>query len=339
MKKILSLIVSCYNSEDYMERCINSLLLGGNDVEIILVDDGSDDRTPQIVDYYAKSFPQAIRVIHQLNGGPGEAINTGLQVATGQYIKIVDSDDWLDATAYQKTLDFLRDTVHCAEPLDMVISNYVYDRQGARHKKVMRYLSILPQSQIFGWQDVHFPLGKYLLMHAVIYRTTLLQDEAKLELPKHTFYVDNIYVFEPLLYVKKIYYLNVDLYHYFIGRDDQSVNENVMLSRIDQQLRVNRRLITFYANNIDQNSPVCQYMEKYVEIITTVSSILLVKGGTPRYLALKRDLWRFVKQYDETLYKQLRHGAFGIGVHLPGKLGRKTAVGAYHIAQRMYGFN
>lgn len=337
--KSLSLIVSCYNSEDYVERCVNSLLLGGEEVEILLVDDGSNDRTPQIIDYYAHKFPGIVRAIHQANGGPGAAINAGLHAATGLYTKIVDSDDWLDATAYQQVLDFLRETNRQGEALDMIVSNYIYDRQGARHKKVMRYPTILPQGQVFGWQDVRFPAGKYLLMHAIIYRTSLLRDEAKLELPRHTFYVDNIYVFEPLPFVKKIYYLNVELYHYFIGRADQSVNEDVMLSRIDQQLKINRRLIIFYAENITDSSPVSQYMEKYVEIITTVSSILLVKGGTPRYLALKKDLWRFVKQYDETLYKQLCHGAFGIGVHLPGKIGRKTAVGAYHIAQRMYGFN
>ena len=82
-----------------------------------------------------------------------------------------------------------------------------------------------------------FMIGQYILMHSVIYRTQLLK-ECGLELPKHTFYVDNIFVYQPLPHVKNMYYLDVNFYRYFIGRTDQSVNESVMIGRIDQQLRV-----------------------------------------------------------------------------------------------------
>jgi hypothetical protein len=153
------------------------------------------------------------------------------------------------------------------------------------------------------------------------------------------FYEDNLYSFEPLPSVNKICYLNVDLYHYFIGRDDQSVNEKVMLKRIDQQLWVNREMIKFYVENVDQNSSVANYMEKYLEIITTISSILLIKDGSRQSLAIKHELWQYIAAVDIKLYHQLRLGMFGIGVNLPGKLGRKTAVGAYHLARKMYGFN
>ena len=82
-------------------------------------------------------------------------------------------------------------------------------------------------------------------MHSVMYRTKLLR-ECGLELPKHTFYVDNIFVYHPLPHVKYLYYLNVNFYRYFIGRSDQSVNESVMIGRIDQQLKVNRIMIDDY---------------------------------------------------------------------------------------------
>ena len=80
------------------------------------------------------------------------------------------------------------------------------------------------------------------MMHSVIYRTQMLKDCA-LELPKHTFYVDNIYVYHPLPYVKKMYYLDVNFYRYYIGREGQSVQEKVMIGRIDQQLRVTKIII------------------------------------------------------------------------------------------------
>lgn len=81
-------------------------------------------------------------------------------------------------------------------------------------------------------------------MHSVIFRTKLLKD-CGLKLPEHTFYVDNIFVFEPLPYVKKMYYMDVNFYRYYIGRADQSVNEQVMIGRIDQQLKVNKIMVDY----------------------------------------------------------------------------------------------
>ena len=91
--KLLTVTVPCYNSQDYMENCINSLLTGGERVEIIIIDDGSQDQTGHIADDYAKKYPSMVRVIHQENGGHGEGINQGLKYATGTYFKVVDSDD------------------------------------------------------------------------------------------------------------------------------------------------------------------------------------------------------------------------------------------------------
>ena len=217
-----------------MEHCIESLLIGGEDVEILIVDDGSKDRTAEIADAYAAKYPTICRAIHQENGGHGEAVNAGIRNATGLFFKVVDSDDWVDADAYMQVLDKLREFVADGEAkLDMLLSNYVYEKDGAKHKQVMRQTGV-PKDRVFTWSDVpHFFKGHYILMHSVIYRTQMLRD-CGLELPKHTFYVDSIYVFNPMPYVKTMYYLNVDFYRYFIGRADQSVNEQVMIKRMDQ---------------------------------------------------------------------------------------------------------
>ena len=160
--------------------------------------------------------------------------------ATGVFFKVVDSDDWVNEEAYQKVLETLRRFVYRGEALDMLVTNFVYEKEGARRKKVMKYHTAFPKDCVFGWKDVKFfMIGQYILMHSVIYRTQLLK-ECGLELPKHTFYVDNIFVYQPLPHVKNMYYLDVNFYRYFIGRTDQSVNESVMIGRIDQQLRVTR---------------------------------------------------------------------------------------------------
>ncbi len=128
--KLLSIAIPCYNSQDYMENCIKSLLPGGEDVEILVVDDGSKDMTPEIADAYEKKYPGIGRAIRQENGGHGAAVNAGLKNAKGLYFKVVDSDDWVDADSYQVILAKLRELVGGREMLDMMISNFVYEKEG-----------------------------------------------------------------------------------------------------------------------------------------------------------------------------------------------------------------
>ena len=336
--KLLTFAIPCYNSENYMEKCIESILPGGEDVEIIIVDDGSHDRTAEIADRYAAEYPEIVRAIHQPNGGHGEAVHTGIANATGLYFKVVDSDDWVDAGAYAKILGKLRELVQSEKNVDMLLANYVYEKEGAKHKKVMRQTGF-PTDCIFSWRDVrHFYKGHYILMHSVIYRTQLLRD-CGLKLPDHTFYVDNIYVYKPLPYVRSMYYMDVDFYRYFIGRDDQSVNEKVMISRIDQQIKVNKIMI----DDVDLwkvPSIKCRkYMFNYLEIITVVSTVMLLRSGTKENLEKKRELWTYIKEKDIRLFHRLRRGILGGTMNLPGKGGRKISVAAYRLSQKVVGFN
>ena len=341
--KLLSIAIPCYNSESYMEKCIESLLVGGEDVEIIIVDDGSTkDRTAEIADAYAAKYPSIIKAIHKENGGHGSAVNTGIANATGLYFKVVDSDDWVKKEAYMQILAKLRELAGGSETLDMLISNFVYEKEGEKRKKVMSYKHILPQDRMFTWSDCHhFKKAHYILMHSVIFRTKLLQD-CGIKLPEHTFYVDNLYVFEPLPYVRNMYYLDVNFYRYYIGRADQSVNESVMISRIDQQLKVNKLMIDYLVENqaeIKKNKRLYQYMKNYLEIIMTASSALLIRADTDEHLEKKKELWNYLKEKDLVLYHWMRRGIMGSTMNLPGKGGRKLSVKAYMICQKIFGFN
>ena len=335
--KLLSIAIPSYNSQDYLSHAVESLLPGGNEVEILIVNDGSKDQTAAIADDYERRYPGIVRAIHKENGGHGDAVMTGLQNATGLYFKVVDSDDWADAAAYPKILDTLRS--FSKEPIDMLISNYIYDKVGVRHKHTMSYHHALPQGRVFGWEETrHFRKGQYMLMHSVIYRTQLLRD-CGMALPKHTFYVDELYVYVPLKNVEKMYYLDVDFYHYFIGREDQSVQEDVMIRRIDQALLVNRLLISSMDPFAVQDVHKRKYMINYLEIVTTVSSVLLTKSGTEENLKKKQALWDFIEKENPRLYRTLRHRLLGRLMHLPGKAGRAVTVGGYKICRKIFGFN
>ena len=338
--KLLTIAIPCYNSAAYMRNCIESLLPGGNDVEILIVDDGSfKDDTAEIADEYEREYPGICRAIHQENGGHGEAVNTGLKNASGLYFKVVDSDDWVDLEAYVQVLRTLRRFSGEESQIDLLITNFVYEKQGAKRKKVMNYRTALPVGEIIDWSGAKgFRLGQYILMHSVIYRTQMLR-ECGLELPSHTFYVDNIFVYQPLPHVKSMYYLDVNFYRYYIGREDQSVNESVMIGRLDQQIQVTKLMLGYYDVTRIQNRKLRGYMIRYLEIMMTVSSILAIRSETEENLAKKKELWQYLRQKNFALYLRLRWGFLGQGVNLPGKGGRKISSACYKIAQKFYGFN
>ena len=371
--KLLSIAVPCYNSEAYMENCIRSLLVGGDEVEILIVDDGSTDRTAEIADRLERRHPGIIRAIHQPNKGHGGAVNTGIAHATGLYFKVVDSDDKVRASAYRSILDVLRrfsgPVAECgagakvsragaegssgtgneasegAEPaLDLLISNFVYNKEDQNRHTVMQYRKCLPVGRVFSWDEANrFPIGKYILMHSVIFRTQMLR-ESGLQLPEHTFYVDNIYVFNPLPYVHRMYYLDVNFYYYFIGREDQSVHEDVMIRRLDQQARVNRIMIDHFADPacqemIGSRKALRQYMFNYLEIITTITSVLALRSGTPDHLQLRDDIWTYLHEKDEKLWKKMRRRPLGMAMNVNGSLPRRVVITLYHIAQRLFNFN
>ena len=337
--KYISFAIPCYNSAAYMDRAVESILKGGEDVEIIIVNDGSKDDTSKIAHEYEEKYPTIIRAVDKENGGHGDAVNVGLDHAEGKYFKVVDSDDWVDKEALKKILDAVKGFVDADSPVDMVISNYVYEKVGMKHKKVIRYDNVLPQNQVFRWDDIgRFRLDQYILMHSVIYRTEMLK-LCQLELPKHTFYVDNIYVYYPLPHVRTLYYLNVDFYRYFIGREDQSVNEKVMIGRIDQQLFVTKRMIEMYELRMITSKKLRKYMINYLAIMMTVSSILCIRSKKQENLVKKKELWAYLKKKDYKTYVKIRYGILGQTMNLPGRSGRKVSSLAYSVARRLIGFN
>ena len=335
--KYISFAIPCYNSEAYMEKAINSILIGGEDVEILIVNDGSKDGTQEIAERYEAQYPTIVKAIQKENGGHGDAVNCGLSHATGKYFKVVDSDDWVDESSLFKILETVKTFVKEDTLVDMVISNYVYEKVGMEHKKVIRYDNVLPENTIFHWDEIgHFRLDQYILMHSVLYRTEMLK-LCQLKLPKHTFYVDNIYVYYPLPHVRTLYYLNVDFYRYFIGREDQSVNEKIMIGRIDQQLFVTKTMISMYELRMISSKKLRKYMVNYLAIMMTVSSILCIRSKKPENLTKKKELWSYLKRKDYKTYMKIRYGILGQTMNLPGRSGRKVSSLAYSVARRLIG--
>ena len=338
--KTISFAVPCFNSAEYMDKCIQSLVDCGDDIEVIIVDDGSTkDNTAEIADGWQEKYPDIVRVIHKDNGGHGSAVNAGLAAASGLYFKVVDSDDWIDLHSMAPVMEYLRTQISDPEPTDMVIANYVYEKVHENSRTVMRYRSTFPTNRRFTWEEVgSFNKSQYLLMHSVIYRTSLLKDIG-LKLPEHCFYVDNIFVYEPLPHVKTMYYLDVDMYRYFIGREDQSVNEKTMMGRIDQQLRVTREMIDAVDVMSVEPRRLRKYMESYLSMMLTIDSVFLRMRDTDEDNEKLKEIWAYLKKSSPALYRRVRSNVLNVGTNLPTKVGRKAGLGGYHLAQKIFKFN
>ena len=338
--KTITFVVPAYNSEQYLDRCVVSIVSCADDIEIIIVDDGSVDDTALIAASWQQRYPDKIVVISKENGGHGSAVNTGLANARGRYFKVVDSDDWLDTNSMIELMPYLRLNAEKTNPTDMVIANYVYEKLHLNERLSIDYKNIFPEGREFGWSETgRFYPSQYILMHSVIYRTDLLRDIG-LTLPEHTFYVDNIFVYVPLPHVKTMYYRDLDLYRYLIGREDQSVNEKNMVARVDQQLFITKLMI----DSVDLTSEVkekklVKYMENYLSIMMAIASIFLRIANTEESEEKRLQIWAYLKEKNPDIYKKVKHNAVSIGTNLPTELGRRLGVSGYRIAQTLLKFN
>ncbi len=337
--KYLTVAIPCYNSAEYMINAIESLLVAGDDIEIIVVDDGSVDETKDIGFMYERRYPGIVKCISKENGGHGSAVNTGLRHACGLYYKVLDSDDWFDKDALLEIIEKIKKHHEEEAGIDMYIANYVYENQNTGKSTVIKYKHAMPMDTVFSWADMgHFKVSQNILMHSVIYRTELLR-ECGISLPEHTFYVDNIFVYMPLPYVKRMYYIDLDLYRYFIGRSDQSVNEQIMIKRIDQQIKITKIMIDSHNLIEIENEKLRKYMVKYLAMMMTVSSALLVKEDTEESLAKREELWAYLKQASPDTFKLVNNTLLGRPMQMKSKVGRKVILTGYSLSRRIIGFS
>ena len=317
-----------------MEKCIDSLLIGEEDVEIIIIDDGSKDKTGKIADRYQKKYPTIVKAIHQENGGHGAGINTGLKHATGKYFKVVDSDDWLDEKAYKK---LLKEIKHINT--DLVVCNYVYTYTDGRKEQTISFANVYEEGKVLTWNDIHrFKLTQYPSLHSMMYKKSVL-DKSNIDLPKHVFYEDNLFIYLPLVNTNTIYYLNLDLYRYYIGRADQSVQETQLIKRSSHQVLVSEKVCTAYDLTEIKNKKLRRLMTRECIFLMCLgvvfSRLSFTKEGEKQY----KDLWKSVKEKNPKLYHRMRYFSIAAFVSVPGKIGRVMMKIGYRFAHSLVNFN
>ena len=335
--KLLTVTVPCYNSAAYMENCVNSLLVGGEKVEIIIIDDGSTDETGRIADEYAAKYPGIVRVVHQENGGHGEGINQGLKHATGTYFKVVDSDDTLSADFPA----FLEKLEECEAQggVDLAVTNYYYVHSDGVGDRSINYASVLPENRIFRWNDTKpFMIHQMLTIHSCTFRTEAMRKWGE-ALPKKVFYEDNLMVYKTLPHIQKMYYMNADLYRYWIGRPDQSVQQNVMSKRYHHQILVTEKCFTSCHLDDITEPRLKKYMKHELFMMFGISILFTRLNKTAETDAALDQMWETCKAFDPKWGNHFRNRTPLWFICLPGTFGQNFSGLVYKFANKIVRFN
>ena len=336
-KKLLSITVPCFNSQDYMKNCIDSLLVGGERVEIIIINDGSSDRTGEIADEYARNYPSIVKVVHQENGGHGEGINQGIKHATGTYFKVVDSDDTLSS----HFVDFLNALEECEEQggVDMAVSNYYYVHTDGVGDRSINYSNALPKNRIFEWRETRpFRVHQMLTIHSCTFRLALMQKWGE-PLPKKVFYEDNLMICKTLPRVERMYYFPHDLYRYWIGRPDQSVQENVMMKRYTHQILVTKESFESFHFDSIREPMLKKYLKHEMFMMFGISIMFTRLNNTDSSDADLEAMWDSCKAHDKRWGNYYRHISPLSIICIKGKFGRRLSRFFYRLANKIVRFN
>lgn len=335
--KLLTVTVPCYNSQDYMRHCIESLLPGGERVEILIIDDGSKDDTGRIADEYAEKYPTIVRVIHQENGGHGEGINQGLRHAAGTYFKVVDSDDWL-SDDFPAFLDLL-EQCEARGGVDLAVTNYYYVHSDGIGDRSINYSSVLPEGRVFTWADTRpFRIHQMLTIHSCTFRTENMRKWG-CELPKHTFYEDNLMVYLTLPHTRRMVYMNADLYRYAIGRPDQSVQRTVMMKRYHHQILVTERCFTSCHLDDIQEPRLKRYMRHELFVMFGIAILFTRLNRTVETDAALERMWETCMAFDPKWGGYFRNRSPLRFICLPSRFGQNVSGLVYRLANKVVRFN
>lgn len=337
--KILTLAVPAYNSGAFLHTCLDTLVHSGTDIEVLVINDGSSDNTLEVAKQYQEKYPDIVVAVDQENRNWGGAVNHALELATGEYFYIVDSDDWLDADVLNEVMGKLHMLKTFDHFVDLFVVNYVYNRVALGDRHTIHYRKLIPNDQIVGWDDLSVPkIDQYLMIHSMIYRTQIIR-ESGLVLPEGESYMDSLVMLKPLRYVKSLFYHDCDLYWYTIGREGQSIGGDQVAKHVNQQIHATHLAIDgFDYQKLQAISPrLASCSLRYLSAMMTVSSITLYRIGTPEAYQQNEDLWNYVRENDRVLYARL-HASFAGLVHKRTKFGRNLALTGYDVAAKIFKF-
>lgn len=306
MDKVLTVIVPVYNMEKYIRQCLESLVIGEvlDQIEVLVVLDGSKDGSAEIAYEFVEQYPDTFRIIYKANGGHGSAINTGLMMASGEYVKILDSDDWVERDAFCRLVDCLE-----TEGTDIVWSNYywVYEMDG---EKAIQYRDPFPEvvyGKKYRFKDIADKT--FIKMHSMTIRTELARQVGR-KIDENCYYVDVEFVMYPITEVETIIFLDEFVYMYRLGRSGQSMSMEQMRRNHRNHEQVLNSLLDFYDEqkfrHLDQAH--LDYLEKGIARVgSSHFKIYLSFPCSGKVFAMMKALDEKIREEYPDVYKKVEN--------------------------------
>lgn len=293
MDKILSIIIPAYNVEKYLRKCLSSMEVKEilDDVEVLVISDGSTDSTAQIVMEYVNKYPGTYYLYEKENGGHGSTINYGIRHANGKYFKVVDGDDWLNTPKLSEYVNMLKNRDE-----DIIASDYLCiqdvtekildEKYAADDKSQYTKTCYISKGQIHN----------VIKMHSMTIKTGFLKNQG-IDIDEHCFYVDAEYITYPIVQTDSVYFYNEFIYMYRLGRNGQSMDIKSMQKRRDQHMHVLESLLRFYENASYPTDEHKKYVERAIAQIVENQFQIYISMG------LKKGIFSEMKKWDKDLQK------------------------------------
>ena len=310
MEKILTIVIPTYNMQDYLRRCLDSMIVPEEQMkqlEVLVINDGSKDNSSAIAHEYQDKYPDTFRVIDKENGNYGSCVNRGLKEATGKYIKILDADDWFDNMEFIK---FVIKLTELQKPCDMIVSSFTF--QYVNEKKSIKQIPVdVEYEKIYNFSSFSFVRHKcshMLVMHAITYRADLLKSH-NYKQDVGVSYTDLEYDMIPMQFIETLLFLDINLYQYYLGREGQTVSLGVSSKNLNAYLKIYDTLSIKYSNIINLNQEIRLENARvvFLNLLTSLFGIALYYGKKTMKLNAKLlDIYNFMESQDSELIKKLR---------------------------------
>ncbi len=334
---ILSVGVPLYNMKGCVSRCLDSLVHDDGpypreDLEILVVDDGSTDGSAEVALRYETRHP-GLKVLSKVNGGHGSAVDYARQSAKGVYFLVVDSDDEVLPGALRKVAAFLRWMTDRGLEIDALVLERAYEDESTGKRRYCGFRHAIPSNRTFGWKDVgRFVFSETLSMHSLVFRRAHL-DDSHLHLPHKTYYVDALYTFVPLAHAKRFYHLPFPLYVYHLGRPGQSVSTSFALKHTDDRMRVSRALVA-EMDRVPRDAVRSQrrYLDGVLAAFLVVTLGTLTLSDRDDKERKKAGLFDWIRRTRPAIYRKVSRVPLVSLARLQGGIGRFVTRIGYRIA-------
>lgn len=306
MEKLITIVIPTYNMEKYLDKCLTSLIVLDEymeQMEVLVVNDGSKDNSSAIAHQYENKYPQTFRVIDKENGNYGSCVNRGLKEATGKFIKILDADDYI---SNENICSFLNKLSQIDS--DMVLTPF--DKVDEEGCVLHVYNYDLKEDEKYAFSAICTkPTILDIGIHGVIFKTELLK-EHQYKQTEGISYTDQEWVSIPMSYMKTVSFVNTSLTHYLIGREGQTMDTNVMCRNIQQLMTVVLSLVNNYNDCLSSDKSIQQYLlhKIYLQLA------YIYDWGILRHHFDDKLMKKFDKQlykYNDKIHKHLESFCFG----------------------------